>query len=319
MTRSSPVAAVRRLSKSYRSGVCALEALDVEFPSGRVTAILGPNGSGKSTLLRILAGRLVPTAGDVLLLGLDRTPSSRALRARVEYAPQGTALDPEMTGENTLRFFAALHGLSRSQARARTEELAEELGFSAHLSRNVSSYSGGLRKRLQAALSLLYPPDLFLLDEPTAGIDPEGRKILWRRLREQTRSGRTVLIVTQDLEEAEANADHVVLLDRGRLLAEGAPGDLIAIHGHDRVEITLREPVPNASRLQETLRPLGAIESIEVRDHDVSIVGRGLARPTERLLAHLESGGVAIVGFRFREPDLASVYFHLTGRPALKR
>lgn len=314
--RSPPVAVVTGLSKRYPGGVHALDALNVEFPAGRVTAILGPNGSGKSTLLRILAGGLVPTAGDVHLLGLAWTRSSRALRSRVEYAPQEAALDPEMTGGDTLRFFAALHGLSRSEGRARTGELAEDLGFSAQLSRRVTSYSGGLRKRLQAALALLHPADLFLLDEPTAGIDPEGRKTLWRRLRDHSRSGRTVLIVTQDLEEAEANADHILLLDRGRLLAQGAPKDLIATHGRDRIELTLHEPVADASRLQAALRPLGAIESFEVRDHDVSIVGRGLARSTERLLALLESGGVAIVGFRFREPDLASVYFHFTGRPA---
>lgn len=314
MTPISPVAAVRGLSKRYRNGARALDGLDLELAAGRVTAILGPNGSGKSTFLRILAGRLTPTAGEVLLLGLDAARASRALRSRVGYAPQEGALDPEMTGLGTLRFFAALHGLSRSAEKAGIGRLAEDLGLSAHLERRVSSYSGGERKRLQASLALLHEPDLFLLDEPTGGIDPEGRHILWRLLQKRSSEGRSVLIVTQDTHEAEAHADHVVLLDQGRLLVQGSPRDLIVKLGRERIELTLGTASSDGPGLREALKPLGTIEALEVRGREVTIQGRGLARPGDRVFSHLEAAGLGVMGFRFREPDLASVYLRLVGR-----
>jgi len=314
VTPISPVAAVRGLSKSYRNGVRALDGLNLELGAGQVTAILGPNGSGKSTLLRILAGRLSPTAGEVLLLGLDTARAPRALRSRVGYSPQEGALDPEMTGLGTLRYFAALHGLSRSAEKAGIGRLAEDLGLSPHLWRRVSSYSGGERKRLQASLALLLEPDLFLLDEPTGGIDPEGRQILWRLLQKRSSEGRSVLIVTQDMEEAEASADHVVLLDRGRLLVEGSPRDLIVKHGRERIELTLAGASTDDPRLRESLKPLGTIEALELRGRDVTIQGRGLARLSDHVFSHLEAAGLGVMGFRFREPDLASVYLRLVGR-----
>lgn len=313
MIRSSPVAAVKGLSKSYRNGVRALNGLDIEFGAARVTAILGPNGSGKSTLLRILAGRLRPTSGQALLFGLDAARAPRALRFRVGYAPQDGALDPEMTGVGTLCFFAALHGLPRAQEKDRIGRLAEDLDLSSRLARRVSSYSGGERKRLQAALALLQEPDLFLLDEPTGGIDPLGREALWRLLQERAREGRSVLIVTQDVEEAQARADHVVLLDRGRLLREGSPRELIEKHGRDRVELTLASAWSDEPRLREALKPLGRIETLELQGREVTIQGRGLARPSDHILSQLEAAGLGVTGFRFREPDLASVYLRFVG------
>jgi len=208
---------------------------------GRITALVGANGSGKTTLLRILAGILEPSTGEVEVLGIGRAALSgrgarRALRRRASYVSQDPALDPEMTGNEILALVATLYGVRRR--RRRVAELAASFGVESHLSQRVSTWSGGLRRRLHLAAGMIHDPELLLLDEPTAGLDPEGRRLLWADLEARAARGRSVAIVTHDLAAAERHAGTVAILDRGALVAAGPPEALLAVAGGRAADLT---------------------------------------------------------------------------------
>jgi len=201
---SGPAARVRGVGHRF-GGTTALAGVDLELRPGRITALVGANGSGKTTLLRILAGILEPSAGEVEVLGIGRPAASgpgtrRALRRRSSYVSQDPALDPEMTGGEILSLAAALYGVRRRQVL----DLAASFGVESHLSRRVSTWSGGLRRRLHLAVGMIHDPELLLLDEPAAGLDPEGRRLLWADLEARAERGRSVAIVTHDLATAPA-------------------------------------------------------------------------------------------------------------------
>ncbi len=224
-------------------GTTVLAGVSLELRRGEITALVGANGAGKTTLLRILAGILAPNAGEVEVLGIARPASSdgrarRDLRARVSYISQDPALDPEMTGGETLTLAAALYGVDRRRRRQQMAELAVAFGFDSHLSRRVSTWSGGLRRRLHLAAGMIQDPELLLLDEPTAGLDPQGRRLLWTDLEARVQRGRSVAVVTHDLAAAECHAAHVVILDRGALVAAGSPLELRAVDADTTADLT---------------------------------------------------------------------------------
>ena len=225
-------AVLRGAARVWPGGVTALAGADLDLPRGAAVAVAGANGSGKSTLLALLAGRLAPTAGEVTVLGLDpaRRRGRRALRRRVGYLPQEVALDPEMTGAETLALLAALHGVPLRRRRAQAAALAAAWGLDEHLKRRVETYSGGLKRRLHLAAGEVHAPELLLLDEPTAGLDPAGRELVWRRVADQRARGGTVLIATHDLDAAGRRCDLVVILDRGRVAAYASPASLLVAH-----------------------------------------------------------------------------------------
>ena len=221
----------------------ALAGVDVELLPGRITVLVGANGSGKTTLLRILAGIVEPSAGEVEVLGAGRPAGSglrtrRDLHRRTSYVSQDPALDPEMTGRETLALMATLHGVPRRHRRRRVGELAEGFGVASHLARRVGTWSGGQRRRLHLAAGMIHDPELLLLDEPTAGLDPEGRRLLWADLDARARRGRAVAVVTHDLAAAERHAAAVVILDRGAVVATGSPRELLAVNGERAADLT---------------------------------------------------------------------------------
>jgi len=232
---SAPVARARKVGHRF-GGTTALAGVDLELLRGRITALVGANGSGKTTLLRILAGILEPSAGEVEVLGIARPARSgrrtrRALRRRASYLSQEPALDPEMTGGEILALAATLYGVRRPCRRRRVAELAATFGVGSHLARRVSTWSGGLRRRLHLAAGMIHDPELLLLDEPTAGLDPEGRRLLWEDLEARAKRGRSVAIVTHDLAAAERHAATVAILDRGALVAAAPPAELLDVDG----------------------------------------------------------------------------------------
>jgi ABC-2 type transport system ATP-binding protein len=213
----------------------ALEGVSIDLQRGSLAALVGPNGAGKTTLLRVLAGLQQPGSGTVEIL------DNRELRRRVGYIPQDVALDPEMTGRETLALLAALHGVPRPERPGRVAALAAAFGTEEHLPRLVSTWSGGLRRRLHLASGMIHDPDLLLLDEPTAGLDQQGCDALWAELARRVAAGRAVAVVTHDLAAVERRADFVAIVDHGRIVASGRPSSLIAEHGaEDLAEVHRR-------------------------------------------------------------------------------
>jgi ABC-2 type transport system ATP-binding protein len=203
-------AELRGVGVRFAHSAPALEKIDLSILPG-LTAVVGPNGAGKTTLLRVLAGLLRPDTGNV---DIPRD------RARIGYIPQDLALDPEMTGRETLMLLAALHGVPRRERGDRITRLAESFGTAKHLPRPVAFWSGGLRRRLHLAAGMIHDPDLLLLDEPTAGLDQEGDDFLWAELKRRAAAGRAIVIVTHDLAAAELHADRIVTQRDGRIVEE---------------------------------------------------------------------------------------------------
>jgi len=294
----------------------ALTEVDAQLRRGQLTVLAGANGAGKTTLLRIFAGTLVPTAGEVQVLGHEvrREGRPRALRSRVSYLSQDLALDPEMTGRETLELLAAFHGLGRGAARHRATELAQAFGIGAQLDRPVGKWSGGERRRLHLASALVQGPELLLLDEPTAGLDAEGRDFLWAELRLRARAGITIAMVTHDLAAAEEGADAVLILDRGRRLAAGSPGELLATHGRTRVEITLAGEAPEERAVEAWAERLGGITVHGRKGSQLVLELPPAGAASRQVLAALAAAPWEIRGIRTRPPSLAGVFRHLTGQ-----
>lgn len=306
------------LTKRYGSGFVALDRIDLAIARGTVTAIIGANGSGKSTLVKILAGILRADGGTTRVLGADPAARSAASRVRIGYIAQDVVLDPEMTGAETLRLFAALHGISSSRAQSRIDELTGAFGLREHLPRLVGSYSGGLCQRLHIAISFVHEPELVLMDEPTARLDPAGRAGVWQLVQSCRDLGRTLVVITHDTIEASRNCENIVLLHRGCVAAVGSPQGLVAQHASWTLRVQLASPVVDES---EVLRIIGmpmtsgthvfrgnrlTMQFVE-RDAIAALWTKNAA------ISRLEAAGETVLGFHIDPPDLSSAYFNLTG------
>ncbi len=310
-----PAVRAEGLAKVFGAGVRALDGIRLSIPSGELVALVGPNGSGKSTLLKILYGVTAADAGDARVLGLDPRRDRASLRAQLGYAEQETALDPEMTGRETLRLFYALRSLPHRDRDARLGRLAEEYGIDSFYHRRVGTYSGGERQRLHLALEAMHEPRLLLLDEPTAGLDPAARRALWSRLVAWRDAGRTLLVATHDLVEVATYCDRVILLDRGHLLADDAPRALIAAQGRARTEITLACGLGgNVEGLVSELRELPEKPEVAIDGGKITLWRAHNPEGSEPALDLLASRGVSYLRVERAEPDLASVYFRLAGK-----
>jgi ABC-2 type transport system ATP-binding protein len=306
-------ASVTALSKVYPGGRVALSGVTLAIEQRTVTAIAGPNGSGKTTLLRILAGMLAPTSGSIEVLGANPTVAAASVRSRIAFASQEIALDPEMTGAQTLRLFGALYGVPRHRLGAEIDSLAASFQLVDHLHRRVQSFSGGLRRRLHLAIAFLQNPDLLLLDEPTAGLDPSGRQFLWGLLRARAQRAGSVLLVTHDLQEAEQFCDRVAILARGSVLTYGAPAELIRAHSGRMIELTLQQPIGIGDPRLSDLASLDGVAAVRMLNERLLIDLREGRENKQRVLSALGSTGLDVTRFTVREPDLSMVYFRLTG------
>lgn len=309
-----PAVRAERLVKDFGAGVRALDGITLSIPSGELVALVGSNGSGKSTLLEILYGITAADAGDARVLGLDPRRERASLRARVGYAGQETALDPEMTGNETLRLFYALRSLPHRERDARLARLAEEYDIGSFCHRPVMTYSGGERQRLHLALEAMHDPRLLLLDEPTTSLDPAARRALWSRLVAWRDAGRTLLVATHDLAEVATYCDRVILLDRGHLLADDAPRTLIAAQGRAYTAITpTRGLGENAEGLVSELRELPEKPEVAIHGGTITLWRQHNPEGSDPALDLLASRGVSYLRVERAEPDLAGVYFRLAG------
>ena len=227
---ASPAVRIRGLVKSYRGAPPAVDGLDLEVAAGSCFGLLGPNGAGKTTTIRVLCAASPRDAGEVEVLGRDPAREPRALKARLGVVPQQDNLDPDFSVRRNLVVYARYFGIPAERARAKADELLRFVRVEDRADGVVEELSGGLRRRLVIARALLNDPDLLVLDEPTTGLDPQSRHELWDRVRELRRRGVTILLTTHYMEEAEALCDRVAIVDRGKVLVEGTPADLVKKH-----------------------------------------------------------------------------------------
>ena len=317
-TEAETVAAARALTKRYVNGVVALDHLDLDIRRASVTALIGNNGSGKTTLSKILAGLLTPDSGSVQVLGCAPAKRPASWRARLGYVSQAVELDPEMTGWETLNIFTTLYGLPSSMCHARAATLGKSFGLAEHLPRLVSTYSGGLRQRLHLALGVLHEPELLLLDEPTAALDPAGRAFVWQLLHRLRNEGRTVVVASHDLAEVSQHCQAITLLHKGQAAATGSPAEVVATHASWRLEVDLARSVEGDAGLLQQLALLSGVKNMTARGEQlVANLAEGDAAAAQRVkddvIQHLARGNESVLGYRLLPPDLASAYFNLTG------
>ncbi|MEV0640836.1 ATP-binding cassette domain-containing protein [Streptomyces sp. NPDC050619] len=290
----------------------ALDGLDLLVGRGTVHGVLGPNGAGKTTLVRILSTLLRPDAGRIEVAGHDIVTQAQAVRFRIGLLGQHAALDEELSGLQNLDMFARLYHLGPRHARVRADELLERFSLSGTGRKPVSAYSGGMRRRLDLAASLITDPEVLFLDEPTTGLDPRGRAEVWSAVRSLVGGGTTVLLTTQYLEEADQLADRISVVDHGRVIADGTADELKATTGGDRVDVVLRD----AGQLG------AAVALLPMPKDDISVDAdrRLLSAPvTDRMAAlsavvrALEEAGIEAEDVALRRPTLDEVFLHLTG------
>ena len=292
----------------------AVDGVDLSVRSGSVYGVLGPNGAGKTTTIRMLATLIAPDRGSARVLGHDIVAEAEQVRRAVSLTGQLASVDEDLSGRENLVLLARLLGLARAAARARAGELLEAFGLEAAAGRLVKHYSGGMRRRLDIAASIVVTPRLMFLDEPTSGLDPRSRNQVWAIIRALVAEGTTILLCTQYLEEADQLADGIAVIDRGRVIAEGTPGQLKASVGSGALHVRLLDPAqrPAAGELLE--RELGQVAL--ARDPAALSVSCARAERGAHALAELARAGIGLADFKLGQPSLDEVFLALTGEPA---
>jgi ABC-2 type transport system ATP-binding protein len=311
---SGPAVAVEGLAKNFGE-VVALDGLDLEVEAGTVFGLLGPNGAGKTTLVRVLATLLEPTAGRAAVLGHDVVAEPLAVRRRIGLAGQFAAVDAELTGRENVEMIARLYRFSSSEARRRTRDVLERFELVEAADRRVSTYSGGMRRRLDLAAGLIGRPPVVLLDEPSTGLDPRSRQELWKIVDDLRREGTTVLLTTQYLEEADRLAQRIALVDHGRIAAEGTAAQLKAAIGGNLLRIRVSNPadVDAASALMSDLCALEQ-PRVDAAEGEIRIPVTDPAASAEAI-RRLDERHLAIAALELQQPSLDDVFLTLTGRP----
>jgi ABC-2 type transport system ATP-binding protein len=292
----------------------AVDGVDLAVRSGSVYGVLGPNGAGKTTTIRMLATLLRPDEGTARVLGHDIVEEADAVRSAVTLTGQLASVDEDLTGRENLILVGRLLGLKRAQAKTRATELLEAFGLAEAAAKLVKNYSGGMRRRLDIAASIVVTPRLMFLDEPTTGLDPRSRNQVWDIIRMLVAGGTTILLCTQYLEEADQLADGIAVIDHGKVIAEGTPGQLKASVGAGAMHVRLLDPQqrPEAERLLS--RDLGSV-FLEPDPAALSVQCAEADRGAEAI-AGLTRAGVGIADFSLGQPSLDEVFLALTGHPA---
>jgi ABC-2 type transport system ATP-binding protein len=301
------------LVKSF-GDVRAVAGVDLAVRSGSVYGVLGPNGAGKTTTIRMLATLLRPDAGTASVLGHDIVKEADAVRGLVSLTGQMASVDEDLTGRENLILLARLLGLKRADAKARAGELLDAFDLSEASGRLVKNYSGGMRRRLDIAASLVVTPELLFLDEPTTGLDPRSRNQVWDIIRSLAAAGTTILLCTQYLDEADQLAEGIAVIDHGRVIAEGTPSQLKASVGSGSLHVRLLEPDqrPEAQRMLA-----GELDSVHL-EADPAALSAPCADPDRaaEVVGELTRSGVRIASFSLGQPSLDEVFLALTGHTA---
>ncbi|MEU4080952.1 daunorubicin/doxorubicin resistance ABC transporter ATP-binding protein DrrA [Streptomyces venezuelae] len=299
------------LQKRYGE-VHALRGLDLAVPEGSVCGVLGPNGAGKTTAVRVLTTLVRPDAGSARVAGHDVVRDPAGVRKRIAVTGQYASVDGDLTGAENLRLFARLLRAPRTRA----DELLERFGLTAAAGRPARTYSGGMRRRLDLAASLLVPPRVLFLDEPTTGLDPHSRNGIWDAIRGLASEGTTVLLTTQYLEEADQLADDIVLIDEGRAAQRGTPAELKALVG-SYAEVVVADPTALVAAAAVLDRLTGSAPVLDAERRTVGAVTTDGTLTLPRLVREIDAAGVLVVDASLRPPTLDEVFLRLTGRKEL--
>lgn len=293
----------------------AVDGIDLVVRRGTIYGVLGPNGAGKTTTVRVLSTLLKPDGGSARVLGLDVVADADAVRRRISLTGQFASVDEDLTGYENLVLLGRLLGFPRRAAIDRAGELLGAFGLADAAGRQVKAYSGGMRRRLDIAASLVVTPDLLFLDEPTTGLDPRSRNQVWDIIRLLTRNGTTVLLTTQYLEEADQLADRIAVIDHGRVIAEGPSAELKASVGTSVLHVRLTEAADRERAAAVLSSRYG--DGVQ-RDNDPRALSVQLDDPARAAagLADLAAAGIPVSEFSLGQPSLDEVFFALTGHPA---
>jgi ABC-2 type transport system ATP-binding protein len=312
-TASFPSAIVATgVRKSYGDHV-VLDGIDLHVPAGTIFSLLGPNGAGKTTTVQILSTLIGADSGEIHIAGHDLARDPDAVRTSIGVTGQFSAVDNLLTGEENLLLMADLHHLERREGRRRTAELLERFDLVKAAKRTPATYSGGMRRRLDLAMTLVGDPRVIFLDEPTTGLDPRTRRTMWQAIRDLVAGGVTIFLTTQYLEEADQLADRIALLDHGKLVAEGTADELKRLIPGGHVSLRFADP----AGLDMAARTFPG----STRDDDaltLQIPGDGGVRSLRAMLNHLDSAAIDVEELSVHTPDLDDVFLALTGRPSEK-
>ncbi len=314
----APAILIENLKKRYGK-VEAVKDVSFEVKPGEIFGLLGPNGAGKTTTLRALCTLITPDAGKIEVSGISAIDNPTAARKRLGYVAQEVAIDKVLTGRELLQLQAALYHLPSSVIKQRIDTVIALLGLQEYADNKTGTYSGGLRKRLDLAAGLLHAPDVLVLDEPTVGLDIESRFIVWEFLRQLRLAGTTVLITSHYLEEIDALADRVAIIDRGVVIATGTPSELKDRVGGDRVTLRIREfsPMEEAQKAQDLLISLPFVQEVIINAAQGNSLNLVVTPQNDALISiqqALNTAGLPMFGIAQSRPSLDDVYLAATGR-----
>lgn len=309
---------VQHLQKNYGK-VAAVQDVSFQVGAGEIFGLLGPNGAGKTTTLRVICTLASPDAGKVEVSGVSVLENPRLARQKLGYVAQEVALDKVLTGRELLELQAALYHLPGKVIKDRINQALSLLGLEEYADKKTGTYSGGIKKRLDLAAGLLHQPDVLVLDEPTVGLDIESRVIVWDFLRQLRQAGTTVLLTSHYLEEVDALADRVAIIDRGLVIAEGTPSQLKDSLGGDRITLRLREfsPLAEAQQAEQLLRSLSCVQEIIIntaQGNSLNLVVTAQSDALMQVQQSLQAAGLPTFGIAQARPSLDDVYLAATGR-----
>ncbi|OGZ65581.1 MAG: daunorubicin/doxorubicin resistance ABC transporter ATP-binding protein DrrA [Candidatus Taylorbacteria bacterium RIFCSPHIGHO2_02_FULL_46_13] len=310
MENNGIIIQIRNLSKSYGK-VHALENVSFDVKKGVILGLLGPNGAGKTTLVNILTTLLRPDGGTAMVSGFDVLANPSAVRSRIGLAGQFAAIDENLTGRENLELVGTLYHLPRAIAKKRAQKLLEEFSLTDAANRLAKTYSGGMRRRLDVASSLIGEPEILFLDEPTTGLDPQSRNELWTAIEGLVNRGTTVLLTTQYLEEADRLADHIIIMNEGKIVAQGTAKDLKSNLGKSVLEVHVkdRQKITTITTLLKQFDP-SVNEAVEVVTIPITMGTQMLLE----IIRQVELAGVELADIELRKPTLDEVFLTLTGK-----
>ena len=303
---------VRDVSKRFGDRV-AVDGVSFKVHRGEIYGLLGPNGAGKTTLLSMIAGILEPDSGEISIDGLNALDPKT--RGRVGYCPQEPIVYDNLTGLENMMFYAGLHGLSGGHVKQRCRELLDQMGLGEYASRKVKTYSGGMKKRLSFAITLIGEPELLLLDEPTTGMDPRIRRSVWESILRLKEEGKTIILATHYMEEADELSDRVAIMDLGKVVAEGSPEDLKNRYGPKAViDVELSKPATDPEAMIEEVKPYASEGRVMYRNGELRLHVDDPDIVAPKIVSGLVGMGVGLKTLKITTPTLEDVFLRLTGR-----